>query len=393
MDGTTGQVLYHQSGFARNYPASTTKLLTALVALERGRLDQTIRISEKAIAQPPGSSSCYLNPGEQQPLEYLLIGLMLSSGNDCADAIAEGLTNGQPQQFVGWMNQTAKRLGATESNFMNAHGLHHPEHYSTAHDLAIIAKAALEHPVLREIAGTKSFDWPGKNNGTYYNHNAMLFTYEGTVGGKTGFTEQAGLTLVSSAERQGRFLIGVVMGVDSRTNQYNNMTALLDYGFEEFESRLVIETGAPMGNVALENGAKESVGAVAGGSLRVSVKKGTEPALSVTRNLPPTAKTPVAVGDQLGEIIVAQDGRQIGIIPIIAQESVAFREPILARTWDWAVAVGKWVGALFVGLLLFRTVVKTTRRVIRNRRRRTAGRTRRPAARGDDLPAYRIRHR
>jgi len=377
LDGITGQVLYEENGFARHFPASTTKLLTALVALEHGHLDQTITISAKAVTQAHDSSSCYLNQGEKQRLEYLLLGLLLSSGNDCADAIAEGLTNGDTSQFLIWMNETAQRLGAIHSNFTNPHGLHDNAHYSTAHDLALIARGALANPTLRQMAATREFVWPDKNNGTYYNHNAMLFTYDGTVGGKNGFTEQARLTLVSSAERNGQFLIGVVLGVDSRSNQYNDMTSLLDFGFNSFETRPVIVSGMPQGNLKVDAGVKETVGLVVNGSVMVSARRGEEPWAILTKVLPESVEAPVVAGQKIGVINVLDGNRVVGSVDIIAEDQVDFKPPLWETAKAQALIALKWLGSTLLGLVIFRVVVKTIRRALRARRRQRP--RRRPA--------------
>ncbi len=369
MDGQSGQVLYEQNGFARHYPASTTKLLTALVALEHGDMKQVITISAKAVAQMPDSSSCYLNQGEEQPLKHLLLGLLLSSGNDCADAIAEGLTDGNSSQFIQWMNETAQRLGATQSNFTNPHGLHDDAHYSTANDLALIARGALSNPILRQMAATREFVWPGKNNGTYYNHNAMLFTYDGTVGGKNGFTEQARLTLVSSAERNGQFLIGVVLGVDSRSNQYNDMTALLDYGFDFFEQRPVLVSGAPQGNLKVESGLSETVGLVANSSLMISVRRGEEPSVAVKQTLPDSVKAPILRGQKIGTVQILDGHKVIGSVDVVAQDAVEAKPLLWESVKGMALNGLKWIGLTLLGLTAFRILVKTIRRAIRSRRR------------------------
>lgn len=378
LDGQTGQVLFDYNGNVRNFPASTTKLLTALVAVEHGKLDQVVKVSAKAVDQAPDSSSCYLNRGEDQKLEHLLIGLLLVSGNDCAVAIAEGVAGGNAEQFVSWMNETAKRVGAVNSQFTNPHGLHEAGHYTTAHDLALIAQAALSNRTVEKIATTKEFNWPGKNNGTYYNHNAMLFTYEHTSGGKTGFTEEAGLTLVNTAKKDGRWLIGVVMGEDSKVNQYRDMEALLEYGFANFEHKVVVAAGTPQGNIQVLGGTKEVVAASAQGNVVMAVPRGTEPKVTLDRKVETSINAPVSVGQPVGTLDVREGDRVIATVAITAREAIEAEPPFLANLLSWTLTALKWLGGIALGLLAFRTTVKAIRRVIRSRRRRSA--PARPAA-------------
>ncbi len=394
LDGRTGQVLFDYNGNARNFPASTTKLLTALVAVEHGNLDQVVKVSAQAVDQAPDSSSCYINKGEEQKLEYLLLGLLLVSGNDCAMAIAEGLTGGNADQFVAWMNETAKRVGATHSHFTNPHGLHDSGHYTTAYDLALIGRAALSNPTVLRIAGTKEFNWPGKTNGTYYNHNSLLFTYDPTVGGKNGFTEQAGLTLVERAEKDGRWIIGVVMGVDFKSYLYDDMENLLDYGFDNFEHRVAVSAGAPQGNIAVVDGKKEVVALAAHSDVVVAVPKGSEPKLTMERRIDQNVKAPVSVGQQVGTLDVKDGDRLVAQVPITTREAVEAKPPILQTTLAWALSALKWLSITFVGLFLFRLTVKSTRRLLRAYRRRS-GAGRRAVGRqgGAAISGYRVRNR
>jgi D-alanyl-D-alanine carboxypeptidase (penicillin-binding protein 5/6) len=399
LDATSGQILYQQNGQVTNYPASTTKLLTALVAVEHGKLDQKIKISEKAIDKAPDSSSCYLNLGEEQPLEYLLYGLLLPSGNDCADAIAEGVTGGNPAQFVTWMNETAKRIGATGSHFVNPSGLHHPDHYTTALDLALIAREAIANPVVRRIAGAKEFNWPGKSfsatgekiNDVYYNHNQMLFYYDGIVAGKTGYTEEAGLTLVNAAQRNGQLLVGVVMGEPFQSTQYEDMENLLDMGFSDFERKVAVAKGTESGSVAVSGGVNESVMAVTGGEFWVSAPKGAAPRVTVKPVLNDTT-APVEQGQPLGTLEVREGDRLLGTVPLLAKESVDVKAAATAKVLSIALTVLKWVAGILLGLFAVRTIVKTTRRIRRGYRKRSGGfRSSTNRSRTSSITMYRTR--
>ncbi|MFZ5817523.1 MAG: D-alanyl-D-alanine carboxypeptidase family protein [Bacillota bacterium] len=368
MDGLTGQILYQQDGTERNFPASTTKLLTALVAAEHGRLDQRIRVSRQAVSKGPDSASCYVSEGEEQPLEYLLYGLLLPSGNDCADAIAEGLTDGQPERFIAWMNETAKRLGATNSHFANPHGLHDDNHYTTALDLALIARGALANPVVRRISGTREFIWPGKNNGTYYNLNSMLWYYPGMTGGKTGFTEQARFTLVVGAERDGRQLIGVTLGYESKLQEFEDMEALLNYGFENFVQVEAVKAGTVQGEVQVAEGRAPKVPVMAAGSFSVTSPRHGAQKVTVVPKLEPEVKAPVSQGQQVGVLEIREGQRVLGTVPVVAQQAVPLRPTLLETAGRWILSAVKWGAMLLAGLFLFRTVVKAVRRALRRRR-------------------------
>lgn len=212
MDGDTGELIYRKNCDARREPASTTKICTAITVLENcTMLDLPMPIPDKAVGIE--GSSLYLQKGEMLSVRDLLYGLMLQSGNDCAVALSI-IVGGSEQGFVKMMNETAKKAGATNTNFMNPHGLHHDEHYTTARDLCAIAYYAMKNPTFREIVATKRHKTP------YYGHdydrnfpnkNKILFNYEGGNGIKTGFTKKSGRCLVSSATRDGKTYICTVL--------------------------------------------------------------------------------------------------------------------------------------------------------------------------------------
>lgn len=395
MDGLTGQILYQQNGAEKNYPASTTKLLTALVAAEHGKLNQKIRVSKEAVDKAPDSASCYISEGEEHPLEYLLYGLLLRSGNDCADAIAEGVTGGNPRQFITWMNETATRLGAKHSHFSNPHGLHAPDHYTTAADLAVIARGALANPVVRKISATKEFVWPGKEqNGTYHNGNDLLMTRNDVIGGKTGFTEQAQHTLVIAAEKDGRQLLAVVMGYEQKQIELEDMSAFLDYGFENFVRDDAVRAGALQGQIKVSDGGNtHTVPVMAETTFAVTLPKDGSLQVSVIPKLDSDLKAPVSQGQQVGVLEVRDGDQVLGTVPVVAKEAVAVGPTFWQTAGAWALNVVKWLAIIFAGLLAFRTVVKTMRRVLRRRRKAPYGgmRERATGTRGE-IASYRTRY-
>lgn len=224
-DETTGQVLLEKHARDRRAVASTTKIMTALLVLERCSLDEVVVVSQEAALT--GGNRVGLAPGEQVTVLDLLYGLLLNSGNDAATALAEHVA-GSVAGFVTLMNVRAQELGLADTHFVNPHGLDAPEHYSTAYDLWLLSREALKNGTFRQIVGTPDHSIGGRH---YVNLNQMLTTYPGADGVKTGTTDLAGECLVVSATRQGHRLIAVVL---NSANRYEDAKSLLDYGFEAY---------------------------------------------------------------------------------------------------------------------------------------------------------------
>lgn len=250
MDEDNGNILFAKNENKRLYPASTTKILTALVALDKGNLNDLVRVGDEVSLRTTDESSAGLKRGDVIPLKVLLRAMLLPSGNDAARTIAiyiakkdSGKPNMSPEEgihyFAGLMNEKAKEIGATHSNFVNPHGLHDPNHYSTAKDLAIIAREARKNQVFREIVSEETYK---DSFFTFYNRNELVNRgsdnfFQGADGIKTGFTDQAGHCLVSSATRDGKNLISVVPH-SSKEGVYKDSTAMLNYGFQrEYASK------------------------------------------------------------------------------------------------------------------------------------------------------------
>jgi len=240
------EVLYDKNAHVRFAMASTTKMMTAIVALRYGQIDMPVLIDESDIV---GEASMGLIAGTTVSLRGLLYGLMLPSGNDAAHAIARAVGGhdgaGDPEQavdtFVGLMNQTAREYQLRDTHFMNPHGLDEYGHYSTAFDLAIILRAALNYPILREIMQTPAIHVDGYD---VWNHNRLYQMRDDIIGGKTGFTEAAGFCLTGAAWRDGRFVIAVVIR-DDGDNWYADISNLLDWGLEVETIRGVPKTAVP----------------------------------------------------------------------------------------------------------------------------------------------------
>ena len=235
MEAESGRVLYEQDAGRPRLIASVTKLMTALVALESGHpLEEKVTVREEDTRTE--GSSLYLRSGEELRLETLLYGLLLQSGNDAALAVARHC-GGTVENFVAEMNRRAARLGMTNSSFANPSGLNAEGHCSTARDLALLARACLKNETLAAIASTRSVTLEGRS---FVNHNKLLWRYEGCVGLKTGYTEKAGRTLVSAAERDGMTLIAVTL---DDPDDWRDHAALFDWGFSNWKIETAVRAG------------------------------------------------------------------------------------------------------------------------------------------------------
>ena len=243
MDGNTGAVLYGKNIEKQEYPASITKIMTVLLALENGNLDDTVTFSENAVYSIEyGSAHLGLTEGEELTLEQCLYGIMLASANEISNAVAEHI-GGSVEKFADMMNQKAEELGCVNTHFVNPNGLHDDNHYTCAYDMALITQAAMKYDKFREIIHTQEYCYPETNlvkeKRYFANHHGMLMdesrAYNGFIGGKTGYTDEAWNTLVSTAERDGMLLISVVLHANGQDIEYGNTKTVLDYGYNNFK--------------------------------------------------------------------------------------------------------------------------------------------------------------
>lgn len=230
IEWTSRKVLYDDGAHNKTFPASTTKILTALVVLDNMHLLEKITIPKEAVGIE--GSSLYLREGEVLTVEDLLYGMMLRSGNDAATALALAVS-GNLTDFAKKMNEKARECGARNSNFVNPHGLHHPDHYTTAYDLALITAEAMKHQYFQTIImSQKARIGEGDSTRVIANKNKMLRLYNGANGVKTGYTKNSGRCLVSSAKRNGMQLIAVVL---NHGDMWGDSMSILDYGFDTYE--------------------------------------------------------------------------------------------------------------------------------------------------------------
>ncbi|WP_158735987.1 D-alanyl-D-alanine carboxypeptidase family protein [Alteribacillus sp. YIM 98480] len=242
MDANTGQLLYDKAGDEKMYPASITKIATGIMAVEKGFLEDKVTVSKEAVEVE--GTSVYLLEGEEMELKQLIQGMMINSGNDASAAVAEHISGSQEAFSKEMTRYLEKKTGIENTSFTNPHGLHGTDHYSTAEDMAKITSYAMNNDIFRDIVGTKEMHWKGEGWETELrNHHQLLWDYEGANGVKNGYVSEAGFTLVTSANREGRELIAVVMKAGNSTQAYQDTTELLNLGFDTFEEKH-LEKGA-----------------------------------------------------------------------------------------------------------------------------------------------------
>jgi len=247
MDASTGKILYQKDPDLRLSPASTTKVVTAILALESGhKLSETITVSKAATRVP--ASKLYLRPGQTITIEHLLYGILLSSANDASMVLAEGVA-GSGERYTELMTKKAHDIGAVNSHFTNPHGLTAPEHYSTARDLAILFRYAMKNPTFRQIIQTKISSVTSNSTVkkrtvvrriSVRNHNRLLWNFDGAIGGKTGYTFAAQKCFVGAVARNGVTLIVSILGA---RDQWGDTKKLLEYGFDNYETLETLPAG------------------------------------------------------------------------------------------------------------------------------------------------------
>ncbi|WP_298030627.1 D-alanyl-D-alanine carboxypeptidase family protein [uncultured Dysosmobacter sp.] len=320
VDADSGRVLYEQNADKRMLIASTTKIMTALVAIRKGDPSDVVTVKREAALTE--GSSMYLKEGEQLTLETLLYGLMLCSGNDAAVAIADHV-GGSQAGFAAMMNETARELGMDSSSFANPNGLDAEGHYSTARDMAVLARAAMENETLVRIASTRTITIGGR---TMSNHNKLLSYQTGCIGLKTGYTRAAGRTLVSCAERNGQRLVAVTL---QDGNDWADHQALYEYGFSTYPAQRMASLGKVFGSAEVQGGLSDTVPLVAAESFAWPVAEGETLQSRIELDKPLTA--PLTAGTPVGQAVFTLNGREVGRIgllcgaPVMPKVEDAFR--------------------------------------------------------------------
>ncbi|MBC7960447.1 MAG: D-alanyl-D-alanine carboxypeptidase, partial [Vallitaleaceae bacterium] len=389
MEQESGKILYEQSAHRKMYPASTSKILTAMIALENGNPEDVITIGNEVLAVPLDASKAGHEPGDQITLKNLIAALLLPSGNDSAFAVAsyviekttgiEDISSEDANaKFAILMNQKAKELGANESNYINPHGYHDDNNYTTAYDLALITREALKIPLIKEIVaesdytieveGQRAFEWNNRNllldpkNSDYY--------YQYATGVKTGYTEEAGECLVASATKNGVKLIAVLMN-SPKDARWNEAKTLFDYGFDNYAIHAIVKTGEVVEKAPVEEATKKGpadLEAIATSDLSDVIKNEDVDKIQKTIAWNQTPfKAPITAGQIVGKVTYELNGQTIGEVELAAKTNI--EEQTLVEFIFSMKAVPYW-GGLFGGLVVVSILIQIlTRRKNNNSRR------------------------
>jgi len=324
MDAASGRILYEKEAQKELPPASVTKIMTLLVAAEavaseKVKLTDIVTASENACKL--GGSQIYLEPGETFTLEQMLIAIAVGSANDGCVAVAEHI-NGTHEAFVEEMNRKAQELGLKNTHFANAYGLPAEGHYTSAYDLAMISKEAINYPLIRKLTSMKEYDLrEGKFK--LWNTNKLLWWYPGADGLKTGWTNEAKYCLASTVERNGLRLICVVMGVPQVRGHFAESMKIYNYGFAKYEFKQFAPAEEKQGVVKVSKGVENEIIAITEKSLGATVEKGKDKNFWVETKLNPEISAPIEKGQKLGEVLLYQNDQLQANVNLIADHPVA----------------------------------------------------------------------
>lgn len=389
IDADTGRILFEKDAREAAFPASTTKVMTAILALENCELDEYVQANYSAIMSVPvGGSNTAIQVGENLTVEELLQCLLIASGNDAANVLAEHI-GGSVESFASMMNTKADELGCINSNFANANGLHDENHYSCAYDLAIMYKYAWDNfPDFRKIVSTIQFRLPitekySDDNRVFVNSNRLLipsagsdnksYYYEYTTGGKTGYTKEAKNCLVASAEKNGFRLIAVVLGgvQDDNGNSYRFMDTknLFEYGFSNLSRETIVKKDSVLDTVTIENAPKNNnlLSIMPSEDLTLTIDlKDVTTTFTPTITLKEELLAPITKGDVVGSATYTIYDTQY-TINLVAGNSIE------RESFNLLAAIGSFFKGLFILILCLVIIVLIIRfynKVIRKRRKK-----------------------
>jgi D-alanyl-D-alanine carboxypeptidase (penicillin-binding protein 5/6) len=341
MDMKSGRVLCGKKIHEKRSMASTTKIMTAILAIENGKMDSMVETSRRAAGI--GGSDIGIQEGKQYTLQTLLYGMLLNSGNDAAIAVAEHI-GGSVDGFVKMMNSKAKEIGAVDTSFANPHGLDAEGHYSTAYDMALIARYALKNKTFSSIVSTKTYYIAGFG---LYNTNEMLTSYYGADGVKTGYTGKAGRCLITSATRDGMRLISVVLGSPTRYKRAEASKKLLDYCFKNYRYYSLLKEGALIKTIPIDRGRGNAVNVRTSEGVVMPLTENEYENLDTEVWLPGRLKAPVYAGSDLGYVNLSVNGETLVNVSLKAWEDIEkkdFHDYLLEIIKVWRSAVVSLLG-------------------------------------------------
>ena len=324
MDYDTGTVLYEKNAHQKLPMASITKIMTLLLAMEaiedgRLKLDDPVHVSEHAASM--GGSTVFLEAGETFPVSTILESVIVASANDGSVALAEKIY-GSHELFVQKMNERAQQLGMKNTNFVNCTGLPAENHYSTAYDIALMSRELLKHQTFFKWS-TIWMDYMRDGKTMLVNTNRLVRFYEGCDGVKTGYTQEAGHCVSATAKRGNLRLIAVILGAPTSQVRFSEASKLLDYGFANYESVLVVKKGQIVQNeIPVTGGKTTKIMGLAVDNLSLLIGKGEPKEFTKDVQISAPLKAPIEKGQKIGELTVKRDGKEVGKVDIVAGESV-----------------------------------------------------------------------
>lgn len=386
MNYDTGEVLFNKSGNIKLYPASTTKILTAILAVENSKLDELITVDQEVVDLADGSHIA-LEPGEQLSMKEMLHALLISSSNDSALAIAKHV-GGSVDGFSKMMNEKAREIGALDSNFVNPNGLHDEKHVSTAYDLALIGSYAIKNEIIRDIVkkDTYTIDPTNKKDEARYlkSTNKLLYAsetisvdgksvpikYEGVLGLKTGYTSNAMNCLVTYAEKDGQRFITSVLKAEGSVNVYQDTHNLLNYGFRNYKTEILRRKNEYIDNIMIHNGDIPYVAGILSSDISISTRKDESLNLKEELIISDDLTAPITKGQVLGTIKYIKDDKILGQADIISTAGIDIKESVTPGIFERFSRV--WYVYLFAFIILMKLIganKKRRKRKARARRR------------------------
>lgn len=325
MDGTSGEILYELNSQDKCYPASVTKIMTLVLIFEAIEaqtisMEDEVMVSEAAASM--GGSQVYLYAGEKRTVDEMLVAIAVGSGNDASYAMAEYISGSMPD-FIDLMNNRAQQLGMTNTHFVNSHGLHDENHYTSAHDLGLLAYHSLSLSKFLDYTSIYEYEFrPEPKLLTLWNTNRLLKWYEGTDGIKTGYTEEAGRNLVTTVNRDGMRMISVIMGATERQGHFNESMKLLNYGFNKFEYVSIHKAGEIICEAPVSKGKSESVGLVLARDIGYSTEKGQNSKINEKMEIISTLQAPLHTGDIGGKLVIYKDDTEFITADLLIAEDM-----------------------------------------------------------------------